>query len=245
MIVFRIKHRNPPELCDINLPSGLPDPWSKFLSDYPKYSAKLVFVGGAVSGAAAILVALWLSDRAIVDQQHLDEQQQLIAELQEENQDLVDDLFNYSGPDAVFDPTDLPYDADADARATVAAGRAEALHNGKFLMVTFGANWCVDCRTLHHSLKSDDVRAFTDDVFHFVTVDVGKFNRNRDVAGELGVDLGRGIPVAIFFDTEGREIGNTNDGQLEPARFYTSKQILMFVRNVVEKSLIAAPDSVQ
>ena len=186
-----------------------------------------------------------MSDRSIVDQQHLDEQQQLIAELQEENQELIDDLFNYSGPDAVFDPTDLPYDAEADARATVAAGRAEALQSGRFLMVTFGANWCIDCRTLYHHLKSDDVRAFTDDVFHFVTVDVGKFNRNRDVAGELGVDLNRGIPVAIFFDTEGREIGNTNDGQLEPARFYTSKQILRFVRNIVEKSLIAAPDSVQ
>jgi thiol-disulfide isomerase/thioredoxin len=112
-------------------------------------------------------------------------------------------------------------------------------------MITFGANWCVDCRTLYHNLKTDEVRAFTDGVFDFAHVDIGNFNRNRAVAEELGVDLSRGIPVAIFFDPEGNKIGTTNDGQLEPARFYTSKQILKFIRDVAERSLIAAPDSVE
>lgn len=210
-----------------------------------KYRAALTFVGGVIVGAAAILVALWAGDFSVVSQHDLEEQQQLVAELREENQELLDDLFQYSGPDGLFNPDDLPYDTDADARASVAAGRQHAIENGKFLMVTFGANWCVDCRTLYHRLKSDDVTTFTDDLFHFVNVDVGKFNRNRDVARELGVDLTRGIPVAVFFDPQGREIGNTNDGQLEPARFYSSKQILKFVRDIVERSLIAAPDSVQ
>jgi protein disulfide-isomerase len=199
---------------------------------FSKYHAAVAFVGGAVAGAAAILLALWAGDFSVVSQQDLDEQQQLIAELRAENQELLDDLFQYSGPDGVFDPDDLPYDADADAGASVAAGREHAMEQGQFLMITFGANWCIDCRTL-------------DDLFHFVTVDVGKFNHNRDVARELGIDLSRGIPVAVFFDPEGREIGNTNDGQLEPAQFYSSQQILKFVRDIVERSLIAAPDSVQ
>ena len=215
------------------------------MSTFNKYRAALTFVGGVVVGLAISLAVLMLSGTDLVRQQALDEQSREIAELREENQELLDDLFNYQGPDGVFDPTDLPYDVDADARAAVAAGRKQAMHSGKFLMVTFGANWCVDCRTLYHRLKSDDVQAFTDGLFHFVTVDVGKFNQNRDVARQLGVDLTRGIPVAVFFDPEGREIGNTNDGQLEPARFYTSKQILKFVRDIVERSLIAAPDSVE
>jgi thioredoxin 1 len=215
------------------------------MNSLSKYRAGLTFVGGAVIGAAAVLAAQWAGGLAVVNQGDIDEQQQLIAALRAENQELIDDLFNYSGPDAVFDPNDLPYDAEADARAMVAAGREEALETGKFLMVTFGANWCADCRTLYHHLKSDDVRVFTDDLFHFVTVDVGKFNRNRDVARELGVDMARGIPVAVFFAPDGGEIGNTNDGQLEPARYYTSKQILKFVRDVAERSQITAPDSVQ
>ena len=69
--------------------------------------------------------------------------------------------------------------------------------------------------------------------------------RHVDLATDLGVDLQRGIPVAIVFGPDGNVIGTTNAGQLEPARFYTSKQILKFVRDIVEKSLIAAPDSVR
>ena len=203
------------------------------------------FVGGILAGGVICLIVLRLSGLAVVSQHELDKQAQLIADLEIENYQLTDDLFNYQGPDAVFDPTDLPYDELADARAVVADARQQALQAGKFLMVTFGANWCLDCRTLYHNLKTDDVKAYTDGVFHFTNVDVSKFNSNRDLAEELGVDLARGIPVAIFFDATGNKIGTTNDGQLETARFYSSKQILKFVRDVAERSVIAAPDSFQ
>lgn len=191
------------------------------------------------------MLTLYLGGLAVVSQKDLDEQQELIAALQEENYELTDDLFSFQGPDAVFDTTELPYLESADAGAVVSAGREQALENGRFLMVTFGANWCLDCRTLHHHLQSDEVKEFTEGIFDFVNVDVGKFNNNKDVAADLGVDLTRGIPVAIFFSPEGNMIGTTNEGQLEPARYYSSKQILKFVRDVAEKSLIAAPDSVQ
>jgi len=203
------------------------------------------FVGGILAGGVICLIVLRLSGLAVVSQHELDKQAQLIADLEIENYQLTDDLFNYQGPDAVFDPTDLPYDELADARAMVADARQQALQAGKFLMVTLGANWCLDCRTLYHNLKTDDVKAYTDGVFHFTNVDVSKFNSNRDLAEELGVDLARGIPVAIFFDATGNKIGTTNDGQLETARFYSSKQILKFVRDVAERSVIAAPDSFQ
>jgi len=191
------------------------------------------------------LVVMQLGGLAIVSQQELDQQVQLVAELQQENAELTDDLFNFQGADAVFDPDDLPYDENADAGALVADAREQARQADRFLMITFGANWCRDCRTLYHNLKSDDVMAYTEKVFHFANVDVGKFNRNRDVAAALGVDLARGIPVAVFFDPTGNMIGTTNDGQLETARLYSSKQILKFVRDVAEKSLIASPDSIQ
>ena len=203
------------------------------------------FVGGIIAGGVVCLVVLRLAGLNVVSQNDLDEQAQLITDLQQENLELTNDLFNYQGPDAVFDPTDLPYDESADAHAIVADARQKARQAGKFLMITVGANWCMDCRTLYRILKTDDVAAYTDGIFDFINVDVGKFNKNRDVAEELGVDLTRGIPVAIFFDPTGTKIGTTNDGQLEPARFYSSKQILKFVRDIAEKSLISAPDSIQ
>ena len=93
--------------------------------------------------------------------------------------------------------------------------------------------------------RSPEVEAFTADTLDFINVNVGKFNINVDLAADLGVDLRRGVPVAVFFNPDGLLIGTTNEGQLEPARYYTSKQILKFVRDIVEKSSIAAPDSVQ
>lgn len=218
---------------------------SRLLTSFSKYRAGTYFVGGIVACGLMCLVVIRVSGLAVVSQHDLDKQAQFIVDLQQENQELTDDLFSFRGPDAVFDSPDLPYDESTDARATVAAARQRALQTGKFLMITFGANWCMDCRTLHRNLKTDEVMAYTTDVFHFANVDVGKFNSNRDIAAELGVDLTRGIPVAIFYDPAGNKIGTTNDGQLEPARFYSSKQILKFVRDIAEKSLIAAPDSVR
>lgn len=205
----------------------------------------MTFAAGFAAGAAAILGALWATGFTLVGQRTLDAQAQLIANLQQENSELTEDLFGYHGIDAVFDTHDLPYDEDADARLIVAEARRQARASGKFLMITFGANWCMDCRTLYQALNSEEVVAYTDEVFQFAHVDVGKFNTNRDVAKELGIDLDRGIPVAVFFDPAGNTIGTTNKGELEPARFYTSKQILKFVRDIAEKSLIAAPDSIQ
>lgn len=203
------------------------------------------FVGGILAGIAICLVVFRLSGLAVVTKSDLLRQAELVADLQQENHELTEDLFSYQDPDALFDPLDLPYDETADAYEMVADARQQARETGTFLMITFGANWCMDCRTLYHNLKTDDVKSYTDGLFHFANVDIGKFNNNRELAERLGVDLTRGIPVAIFFDPAGNKIGTTNDGQLEPARFYTSKQILKFVRNIAEKSLITAPDSVQ
>ena len=201
------------------------------------------FVGGLLAGGALCLLIIRMSGWAIVNEEDLDNQAQLLTDLQEENAELTDDLFSYKGPGAVFDPDDLPYDESIDAGTMLADARKQAMQSGKFLMVTFGANWCMDCRTLYHNLKTDEIKAYTDGVFRFAHVDVGKFNKNRDIAEELGVDLSRGIPVAIFFDPSGAKIGTTNQGQLERARFYSSKQILKFVRNVAENSLVTTPDS--
>jgi len=215
------------------------------MSTFSKYSGGLLLVGGIVAGVVISLAVLRFSGFSLISQQDLDERFQLITKLQEENYELTRDLFVYQVPDVVFDTSDLPYKDDADASTTVASARQQALDDEKFLMVTFGANWCVDCRTLYHHLLSPEVQTFTTDTFDFVNVNVGKFNVNMDLATDLGVDLQRGIPVAIFFGPDGQVIGTTNEGQLDPARFYTSKQILKFVRDIVEKSLIAAPDSVQ
>jgi len=144
-----------------------------------------------------------------------------------------------------FQEEQLLFNAETDAAHNVAAARKRAKEEGKFLMVIFGANWCIDCRTLERRLKSSEVAEYTADRFEFAHVDVGKFNNNLDVASEYGINLRRGIPVALAFAPDGAVIGATNDGELDPARYYSSQQILRFVRNIAEHSRIVAPDSAQ
>ena len=198
----------------------------------------MTFLAGLILGLVVYHGALIMSGQTPV-------RRELLDRLQEENLELTEELFQpRGGPGLVFRQDDLPYDTEVDAAAAVSAARTQARAENKFLMVTFGANWCVDCRTLHHHLSSEPVAGYTRELFRFVNVDVGKLNQNRDVAESLGVSLSRGIPVAVFFDRDGALIGTTNEGQLETARYYSSTQILKFVRDIVERSRILAPDSV-
>jgi len=206
----------------------------------------MALMAGVVVGALIYHATLIVSDSAIVEETVLAEQRARIEMLEEENRQLTEDLFATSALTfPQFDNTNLPYDVDADAHTEVYDARTLAARDARILMVTFGANWCLDCRTLYKHLGTEEVSAYTKDRFRFVNVDVGKFNRNTSVAAELGVSLARGIPVAIFYDERGNRIGTTNDGELEPARYYTSKQILKFVRDIAERSRILAPDAVQ
>ena len=210
-----------------------------------KFTALACFVGGVSAGLLMYHSALWLNGQSVVSRESLEQQQTLIAELQQENHELTEELFKPRvWSDSLSEGGDLPYNAHVDAHSMVASARKEALTAEKFLMVTFGANWCMDCRTLHRNLKSEEVAKYTRDLFYFINVDVGKFNQNADLATELGVTLSNGIPVALFFDPSGQVIGTTNEGQLEPARRYSSKQILNFVRDIAERSQIMAPDAV-
>ena len=204
------------------------------------------FAAGMIFGLALYHVTLKMGGFTLLSQQALEQQSGALAKLEEENRELTEELFRPRGyQSGMADNGELPYDGDDDASAEVATARESAVLEKKFLMVTFGANWCQDCRSLHRALHSEEVQDYTEDLFHFVNVDVGKFNQNRKVADGLGVSLSRGIPVAIFFNQQGQLIGTTNEGQLEPARHYSSKQILKFVRDIAERSRIAAPDAVQ
>ena len=144
---------------------------------------------------------------------------------------------------APADPTLQPYRAEARPREDFAAAKKRAAAAGKLVMVTFGANWCKDCVALHRNLAEPGTREYAHKAFEFVSVDVGDDGKkNLDVAAELGVSVKKGLPVAVFFLADGTPIGNTNRGELEPSRKYSSKQILAFLREVAERRRIIAPD---
>lgn len=208
--------------------------------------ASATVLAGAVIGVAAYHAVLMMGARHVVSSAELKAQAERMAALEEENRELTDELLRPRDPTPpLLDSNHGPYTGDDDAWDEIIIARADSKDRSRFLMVTFGANWCYDCRNLHRMLETDEVREYTDGLFDFFFVDVGKLNQNRHVAERLGVDLDRGIPVAVLFAPDGALIGTTNDGQLESARYYSSKQILRFVRDVAERSRIVAPDAIR
>lgn len=111
-----------------------------------------------------------------------------------------------------------PYDEGADARAELDAALAQARAARKPVLVVFGANWCTDCKVLDMAFKGGASAPLIERNFKVVKVDVGKFDRNGDIAKAYGVDLRKGIPAVVVLSPAGRVLHATRAGELADAR---------------------------
>lgn len=137
-----------------------------------------------------------------------------------------------------------PYRADVDARTAIEEGKALAAASGKMLMVTFGANWCPDCLTLHDNLHAADTRAYVEKHFEVVQIDVGDSKKSAAVKRDLGIAVNV-IPLAVFYSPTGELVGDTFAGELKPSRHFSSREIRDFLREVVDYHRIVSPDQRQ
>ena len=95
------------------------------------------------------------------------------------------------------------YDEQADASADLAAALDSANRQGKLVLVVFGANWCPDCRALDGMAHNGELKQVLDDGYVVVHVDVGRFNKNLDLADKYVVNLKEGIPCAAVLAANG------------------------------------------
>jgi len=110
------------------------------------------------------------------------------------------------------------YDESADARLEVQRALAEAAVAKQSVLVVFGANWCADCRILDMTMQKDPTSALVARAFRVVKVDVGRFDRNVDVATAYGVPLQSGIPAIAILSPRQEVLYATRAGELADAR---------------------------
>lgn len=122
-------------------------------------------------------------------------------------------------------PLPLPYDEAGDAHAAVAAAIAKAKTSGKHLLIDFGGNWCPDCRVFSGVLELPDVSPAIKRDFEFVSVDVGRFNKNLDIAATYGVTI-KAAPTVIILDPSGKFVNAGNPTALSNARAMTPQAIV-------------------
>lgn len=102
--------------------------------------------------------------------------------------------------DQLHQPLPLPYDEKADANRQVAAAKARAKAKHKLLLVDLGGNWCPDCRVLAGVLDLPEVSRFVAAHYEVVKVDVGRFDKNGQIAAHWGVHKLDGVPAVLIVD---------------------------------------------
>src|SRR5215472_6890842 len=115
--------------------------------------------------------------------------------------------------------TDNPiYDESADAQKQIAAAIAQASRSGRSVVLDFGANWCLDCHVLDARMHTSELAGLVEKNYVVVHIDVGRMNKNVDLAQKYGIPLSKGIPALAVLDSGGKLLFSQDQGQFEDAR---------------------------
>ena len=127
---------------------------------------------------------------------------------------------------------DPVYDETADAKAEIRQALAQAATSGVPVLVVFGANWCGDCRILDMAMKQGASAPLVASEFKVVKVNVGRFDRNVDIAQSYGVPLKNGIPAIVVLSPKNQVLYITREGELADARNMGENGIYEFFKRM-------------
>jgi len=123
------------------------------------------------------------------------------------------------------------YDEKADANRQIAAALTAASQPGKSvrnIVLVFGANWCPDCHALDDNMHKPELVSLIEKHFVVVKIDVGRMDKNLDVARQYGVPVRRGIPALAVLDAKGKVLYAMDQGQFADARHMSFESINAF-----------------
>lgn len=96
-----------------------------------------------------------------------------------------------------------PFDETRDAMADVDAALARAEARGVRALLVLGGNWCHDSRGLAAKFETLELAALIAGKYELVWVDVGRRDRNLDVAKRFGVGDLLGTPTMLIVSPAG------------------------------------------
>lgn len=126
------------------------------------------------------------------------------------------------------DRPDLPYNETANAKQDIQ--QALAGNTNKPVILVFGANWCPDCRALDIAMKQGAGAPMLARDFKTVKIDVGHFDKNKDLAKTYGVPLEKGIPAVAIISPKNQVLYVTKEGELSSARKMSDDGIYQFFK---------------
>jgi thiol:disulfide interchange protein len=126
---------------------------------------------------------------------------------------------------------DQVYDEKADVTKDISAAAATASRSSKprkNIALIFGANWCFDCRMLEAQMHKGDLAQMIEKNYVVVKIDVGRMDKNIDVATKYNVPIKNGIPAVAILDARGELLFAQDQGQFADARHMSYESIRAF-----------------
>lgn len=120
------------------------------------------------------------------------------------------------------------YDEKADAHRDIAAAISNAEGSQKNVVLIFGANWCPDCHALDEQMHKPALASILEKGFVIVKVDLGREDKNLDVAKQYHVPIEHGIPALAVLNSRGNILYAMDQGQFADARHMSYESIKAF-----------------
>jgi thiol:disulfide interchange protein len=122
------------------------------------------------------------------------------------------------------------YNEDTDAKKDIAGALALAQATNKNVLLDFGANWCPDCQVLdiymHDEANSDLITRY----YIPVHIDVGRMDKNLNVAYTFNVPINKGIPALAVVQPSGRVVYSQTHGEFNNMRAMQSSDLTEFLK---------------
>jgi thioredoxin 1 len=119
------------------------------------------------------------------------------------------------------------YKADANAAQDIRRALATAVKQHKNVLLDFGGNWCIDCHVLDNAFHQPRIAPLLNSNYIVVHVDVGKYEKNLDLAKKYHVNLEKGVPSLAVLDAMGKVLYATGD--FERARMMSEDDVIQFL----------------
>jgi thioredoxin 1 len=128
---------------------------------------------------------------------------------------------------APANPNPQLYRADANPAHDIRRALATAAKQHKNVLLDFGGNWCIDCHVLENAFHQPRIAPLLNSNYIVVHVDVGKYDKNLDLAKKYHVNLQKGVPSLAVLDAMGKVLYATGD--FERARMMSEDDVIQFL----------------
>lgn len=124
------------------------------------------------------------------------------------------------------EPTSI-YSSHKDPAGEIETAIARSAESCKTIILIFGADWCPWCNRLAKIFDENrTISRYLEDNFLLVKIDVGKWDKNLDLAEKYSVSRKAGVPSLVFLNCKGKLIKFQETSVLEQGKGYSEQKIM-------------------